>query len=102
MRRQPGPPLVSPQRAVCEVVFILTASRAPDPMRWLRAECSWTPAVNAALVSWQIEALEALLEHERGEGRAREQRHKLTVERLRRQVADLQVTLLMGISATAI
>lgn len=41
---------------------------------------------------WQIEALEALLEHERGEGRAREQRHKLTVERLRRQVTDLQVS----------
>lgn len=38
----------------------------------------------------EIEALEALLDHERGEGRAREQRHKLTVERLRRQIADLQ------------
>lgn len=38
----------------------------------------------------QMEALEALLEHERGEGRAREQRHKLTVERLRRQISDLQ------------
>jgi hypothetical protein len=50
------------------------------------------PAVSAALILWQIEALEALLEHERGEGRAREQRHKLTVERLRRQVADLQVS----------
>lgn len=42
-------------------------------------------------VAPQLEALEALLDHERGEGRAREQRHKLTVERLRRQIADLQV-----------
>lgn len=40
----------------------------------------------------QLEAVEALLEHERAEGQAREQRHKLTVERLRRQITTLQVS----------
>ncbi len=42
----------------------------------------------------QLEAVEALLEHERAEGQAREQRHKLTVERLRRQITTLQVSAL--------
>ncbi len=36
-------------------------------------------------------AAEAALEAERREGRAREARHKLTVERLRRQLLELQV-----------
>lgn len=39
----------------------------------------------------QLEQLEALLEHEKAEGQAREQRHRLTVERLRRQITSLQV-----------
>lgn len=39
----------------------------------------------------QLEQLEALLEHEKAEGQAREQRHKLTLERLRRQITSLQV-----------
>ena len=38
-----------------------------------------------------VEAAEAALEAERREGRAREARHKLTVERLRRQIVELQV-----------
>ncbi|GFR43458.1 hypothetical protein Agub_g4541 [Astrephomene gubernaculifera] len=37
-----------------------------------------------------MEAAEAALEAERREGRAREARHKLTVERLRRQLVELQ------------
>lgn len=36
-------------------------------------------------------AAEAALEAERREGKAREARHKLTVERLRRQILELQV-----------
>ncbi len=39
-----------------------------------------------------VEAAEAALEAERKEGRAREARHKLTVERLRRQIVELQVS----------
>lgn len=38
-----------------------------------------------------VEAAEAALEAERREARAREARHKLTVERLRRQIVELQV-----------
>jgi hypothetical protein len=38
-----------------------------------------------------VEAVEAVLEAERKEGRAREARHKLTVERLRRQLLEQQV-----------
>ena len=38
-----------------------------------------------------VDAAEAALEDERKEGRAREARHKLTVERLRRQIEELQV-----------
>ena len=38
----------------------------------------------------EIEALEALLDTEKKDGRAREARHKLTVERLRRQMVELQ------------
>mmetsp|Transcript_26689 Transcript_26689/g.63249 ORF Transcript_26689/g.63249 Transcript_26689/m.63249 type:complete len:1111 (-) Transcript_26689:1334-4666(-) len=38
----------------------------------------------------EIESLEALLEKEKKEGRAREARHKLTVERLRTQMVELQ------------
>lgn len=40
-----------------------------------------------------MEAVEAVLEAERKEGKAREARHKLTVERLRRQIVELQVGL---------
>jgi|LauGreSBDMM110SN_4_FD.fasta_scaffold09668_2 hypothetical protein len=39
-----------------------------------------------------VEAAEAALESERKEARAREARHKLTVERLRRQIVELQVS----------
>ena len=42
------------------------------------------------------EAAEAALEAERKEGRAKEARHKLTVERLRRQIVELQVSLQGG------
>jgi hypothetical protein len=39
----------------------------------------------------EIEGLEASLVQEKEAGRAREARHKLTVERLRRQVVELMV-----------
>ena len=39
-----------------------------------------------------VEAAEAALEVERKEARAREARHKLTVERLRRQIVELQAS----------
>ncbi|KAK9815631.1 hypothetical protein WJX72_007152 [[Myrmecia] bisecta] len=38
----------------------------------------------------EVEALEAVLEQERKSGKAKEARHKLTVERLRRQIVELQ------------
>lgn len=38
-----------------------------------------------------VEAVEAVLETERREAKAREARHKLTVERLRRQLVEAQV-----------
>lgn len=40
----------------------------------------------------EIESLEALLDAERKEARSREARHKLTVERLKDQIQELQVT----------
>lgn len=40
---------------------------------------------------WQIEALEAALAEQHRAWGAKEARHKLTVERLRRQVVELQV-----------
>ena len=40
---------------------------------------------------WQIEALEAALAEQQRAWGAKEARHKLTVERLRRQVVELQV-----------
>ena len=39
----------------------------------------------------QVEALEAVLQQTRRDGRAKEARHRLTVERLRRQIVELQV-----------
>ena len=39
-----------------------------------------------------VEALEMLLEKERADGRAAAARHKLTLERLRTQVKELQVS----------
>ena len=39
----------------------------------------------------EIESLEAALEAERKESRSKEARHKLTVERLKDQIHDLQV-----------
>lgn len=39
----------------------------------------------------QMEALEATLAEERRTARAKEARHKLIVERLRRQIVELQV-----------
>ena len=38
-----------------------------------------------------MEALEAVLEQVRRDGKAKEARHRLTVERLRRQIVELQV-----------
>ena len=38
----------------------------------------------------EIEALEAVVEQARKDGKARDARHKLTVERLRRQIVTLQ------------
>ena len=38
----------------------------------------------------EIEALEAVVEQARKDGKARDARHKLTVERLRRQIVSLQ------------
>ena len=43
------------------------------------------------VVIWQVELLSAALEEERRLARAKDSRHKLTVERLRRQVIQLQV-----------
>lgn len=40
----------------------------------------------------QIEALEAILERERSDAKARNSRQKLTVERLRQQIVELQVS----------
>ncbi len=40
----------------------------------------------------QVEALEAILERERADAKARTSRQKLTVERLRRQIVELQVS----------
>jgi len=40
----------------------------------------------------EIEGLEAILEQERKEAKSKEARHKLTVERLRDQINQLQVT----------
>ena len=40
---------------------------------------------------WQVEQLSSALEEERRLARAKDSRHKLTVERLRRQVIQLQV-----------
>jgi hypothetical protein len=42
----------------------------------------------------QIEALEAVLEQERSDSKARSSRQKLTVERLRQQIVELQVCIL--------
>ena len=40
---------------------------------------------------FQVEALEAVLEQTKRDGKAKEARHRLTVERLRRQIVELQV-----------
>lgn len=39
----------------------------------------------------EIESLEAIIDQERKESKSREARHKLTVERLRDQISQLQV-----------
>ena len=39
----------------------------------------------------QVEAVEAVLEQERKAGNAKDARHKLTVERLRQKLVELQV-----------
>ena len=44
-----------------------------------------------AAAIWQVELLSSALEEERRLARAKDSRHKLTVERLRRQVIQLQV-----------
>ena len=44
-----------------------------------------------ACLSWQIEALEAALAEQHRAWGAKEARHNLTVERLRRQLVELQV-----------
>lgn len=38
-----------------------------------------------------MDALEAVLEKERSDGRAKDARHKLTVDRLRKQLVEMQV-----------
>jgi hypothetical protein len=45
-----------------------------------------------------VEALEMLLEKERADGRAAAARHKLTLERLRAQVKELQVTAMLVVT----
>lgn len=50
----------------------------------------WTVA-QWELVSPQVEAVEAILEQERKASNAKDARHKLTVERLRQKLVELQV-----------
>lgn len=67
-------------------------------MLWGTMHASGRPAPNwSAPACWQelpvsqVEALSAALEEERRLGRAKDARHKLTVERLRRHNLQLQV-----------
>ena len=49
------------------------------------------PCLYACTCLLQVEAVEAVLEQERKAGNAKDARHKLTVERLRQKLVELQV-----------
>ena len=61
-----------------------TSCGGPDPNDGLAAQGKWFE---------QVEALSATLDEERRVGRAKDARHKLTVQRLQRHVTQLQVHL---------